>query len=93
MKHTVPDYLLSRELLCFVRDHRPSVDEFVTRFGGPHDQTFHVLRKEGVIVIEGGRVTLDPAHLTTDGRHFVWGVKLYSLERDEVQVVCWGPRD
>src|SRR5262245_60961852 len=91
MKHTAAGPLLSRELLCFVRDHAPTVDEFAERFGGPGGQGFHVLRKAGVVVVEGSRVRLSRRHLSRDGGRFVWGCQVFLLGRDEVLLVRWGP--
>jgi hypothetical protein len=91
VKHTTADALLSRELLCFVRDHAPSADEFTARFGGPGGQAFHVLRKAGVLEVEDGRVRLNGRHLSPDGERFNWGCRVFLLDRDEVLLVRWGP--
>jgi hypothetical protein len=91
MKHTTAGPLLSRELLCFVRDHVPTIDEFTARFGGPSGQTFHVLRKAGAVVVEGDRVRLSSHHLAPDGERFVWGCRVFLLDWDEVLLVRWGP--
>ena len=91
MKHTAPDALLSRELLCFVRDGNPTVEEFTTRFGGAGGQAFHVLRKHGVIVEDAGRVRLSRRHLSPGGQRFVWGFRVFHLDRDEVSHVYYGP--
>jgi hypothetical protein len=91
MKHTTPDTLLTRELLCFVRDSNPTVEEFAARFGGPAGQTFHILRKHGVVVAEGGRLLLNRRHLSPDGNRFFWGFRIFLLDRDEVLSVCYGP--
>jgi len=87
MKHSSPDAFLSRELLAFVRDCRPTVTEFTERFGGPGGQGFHVLRKHGVIVVDGDRVRLSPRHLSADGQRFVWGSKVIHLDKDEIDIV------
>jgi hypothetical protein len=87
VKHTTADALLSRELLCFVRDYAPSTDEFTARFGGPGGQVFHVLRKAGALEVEGGRVRLNGRHLTPDGKMFVWGCRVFLLDRDEILIV------
>lgn len=92
MKHTTADRLLSPELLRFVRDRSPPVDEFVARFGGPGGQVFHVLRKSGALVVESGRVRLSARHLSLDGRQFVWGQRVFLLDRDEVLTVRWRRR-
>jgi hypothetical protein len=91
MKHTSPVALLSRELLCFVRDHNPTSEEFVARFGGTSGQLFHILRKGGAIVVEGGRVRLSRRHLSPDGRQFVWGCRIFHLDSDAVWIVRDGP--
>ena len=93
MKHTRAGHLLSRELLCFVRDHAPTVDEFAARHGGPGGQEFHILRKAGAVVVEGGRVRLSPRHLYPDGQAFVWGVAVFRLDRDDGMLVRWGPEE
>lgn len=87
MKHTRAGHLLSRELLCLVRDNAPTVDEF----GGPGGQALHALRKQGAVVIEGGLVRLSPRHLSPDGLRFVWGQAVFALDRDEAMLVRWGP--
>jgi hypothetical protein len=90
MKHTTPGALLSSELLRFVRDANPTVEEF-SRFGGSGGQAFHVLRKHAVIVEDAGRVRLSRRHLSPDGQRFVWGVWVFLLDRDEVLHVYYGP--
>jgi hypothetical protein len=84
MKHTTPDALLTRELLCFVRDHAPTVEEFLARYGGAGGQCFHILRKSGVLEVEGERVRLSPRLLSPDGQQFAWGSSIICLDRDEV---------
>jgi hypothetical protein len=84
MKHTAPDKLLTRELLCFVRDSQPTVEEFVSRFGGPNAQVFHVLRKCGAITIDGGRVGLNLRCLSADSQQFMWGRRIIQLDRDAI---------
>jgi len=91
VKHTSPVRLLSWTLLAFIRDHNPTVEAFMARFAGDHGQTFHVLRKHEVIVVEGGRVRISRQHLSPNGEQFVWGHLVFLLERDEVWAVRWGP--
>jgi hypothetical protein len=91
MNHTMPDALLSRQLLCFIRDEQPTIEEFTARFGGPGGQSFHVLRKHGIIAVEGDRVLLSRRHLSPDGQRFVWGTKVIHLDDDVVDIVRWGP--
>ena len=88
MKHTKPDAFLTPEILCYVRDERPAPGAFVGRFG---EQCFHLLRKSGVIVMEGERLRLSLRHLSADGRRFVWGIKLIHLDEDRIDIVRWGP--
>jgi hypothetical protein len=73
VKHTRAGALLSNSLLRFVRDRQPTEAEFLARFGGPGGQVFHVLRKSGVLLVEGGRVRLNQQHLSPDGTRFFWG--------------------
>jgi hypothetical protein len=89
MKHTVPDALLSRQLLCFIRDGQPTVEEFIARFGGQGGQAFHVLRKHGIIIVDSGRVRLSRRHLSPDGQRFVWRIKVIHLDDDVVQIARW----
>src|SRR5690349_20476120 len=89
MKHTRAGPLLSRELLCFVRDGAPTADDFAARFAA---QALHVLRKAGAVVVEGEQVRLSRRHLSPDGGRFVWGKRLFLLGRDEVLLVRWGPQ-
>ena len=51
MKHNTPDNLLTRELLCFVRDSKPTVNDFLAKYDGEFGQTFHVLRKCHAILL------------------------------------------
>lgn len=90
MKHTVAGSLLSRALLCFVRDHAPTLEDFTVRFGGPGGHAFHVLRKAEAIVVDGGRVRLSPRHLSPDGLRFVWGEAVWWLDRDEIMLMRCG---
>ncbi len=91
MRHTTPDALLSRALLCFVHVHAPTFEELAAWFGTPGGQEAHVLRKHGVIVLDGGRVRLSRRHLSPDGTVFVWGRRMFLLDRDEVRLVRYGP--
>lgn len=91
MKHTTPDALLSTELLRFVRDVTPTADQFIARFDGAGGQVFHTLRKAGAVVVDAGRVRLSRRHLSPDGGRFVWGGRVFVLDRDEVSLVRWGP--
>jgi hypothetical protein len=91
MKHTTADALLSRELLCFVRDQTPTVEEFLARYGGAGGQCFHILRKSGVVEVEGGRVRLSSRLLSPDGQLFAWRSSIIHLDRDLVLRVCYGP--
>jgi hypothetical protein len=91
MKHTVPDVLLSRRLLCFVRDGQPTVEEFITRFGGPGGQVFHILRKCGILIVDGDHVHLNHRHLSADQQRFVWGIKVIHLDEDVVTIVRRAP--
>ncbi len=89
MKHTDPYHLLNRATLCFVRDERPTVEQFLERFGGPHGQAYHVLRKHGIIILEDGRLRLNRRHLSPDGKEFVWGNNIFHLDSDRVDTVRW----
>jgi hypothetical protein len=91
VKHTTPDCLLSCQLLCFIRHRNPTAEEFAARFVDPDGQALHVLRKFGVVVEEGGRVRLSRRHMSPDGRRFVWGSRVFLLNRDEVLSVRYGP--
>jgi hypothetical protein len=75
-------------LLRFVRDDTPSTPAFTERFG---DQAFHTLRKHGVIVVENDRVRVNRRHLSPDGQRFVWGSRIFLIDRDEVLRVRYGP--
>jgi hypothetical protein len=90
MKHTRPNVFLTRDLLCSVRDERPTPEEFVTRFG---EQCFHLLHKHAVIVLENERVLLSRRHLSPDGLRFAWGRQLIHLDSDVIQYVNFSPRD
>ena len=88
MKHSAPGPFLTRLLLSFVRDHRPTVSECLVAFG---EQGFHLLRKHGLLVIEGGRCRLSRRHLSPDGTRFVLGQRLIHLDDDVIELVRWGP--
>jgi hypothetical protein len=91
MKHTTPEALLSGELLCFIRDQAPTVEEFLARYGGAGGQCYHILRKSGVVEVEGGRVRLNRRLLSPDGQRFAWQSWIIHLDRDEVWHVYYGP--
>ena len=91
MKHTSADKLLSRELLCFVRDQAPTVEAFLARFGEVGGQCFHILRKCGAIEVEKNRLRLSGRLLSPDGQRFAWGSSIICLDRDEVLHVNYGP--
>ena len=80
MSHTNPAALLSLELLRFVRDHGPTVEEFAARYGGPGGRAFHALRKGGAVVVNGGCVRLSRRRLSPDGSRFVWGCRVFQLD-------------
>jgi hypothetical protein len=86
MKHTVPDALLTREVLRLVRDGQPTVEEFIARFGGLGGQSFHVLRKHGIIVVEDGRIRLNRRYLSPDGKRFAWKNRVIHLDQDIVDI-------
>ena len=88
MKHSSAEPLLSCELLRFVREMSPEVSIFQSRFGL---ECFHVLRKAGAIVIHKHLVCLPQAHCSPDGQRFVWGHRMFLLDRGEVLLVRWGP--
>ena len=90
MKHTTPNVVLTRQLLCFVRDQQPTVQEFLAQFGGPSGQTFHLLRKLGIIVVDGDRVRLSRRHLNPNGQRFEWGIRSIHLDEDIVEIVRRG---
>jgi hypothetical protein len=91
MKHTTVGPLLTRELLCFVRDQTPTVETFLARFGGAGNQCFHILRECGAIEVEKDRVRLNGRLLAPDGQRFAWGSLIICLDRDEVLHVNYGP--
>jgi hypothetical protein len=90
MKHTQPAACLSPELLRYVRDQSPTTEEFIARFGGPGGGVFHLLRKEGLLVEEKGRLRLSPTHLSPDGMHFTFGCSVFHLDSNQVDWVRWG---
>lgn len=88
MKTSAAIHLLTRDLLCFVRDTSPTVDEFLDRFGGPGGSVFDTLRKLGAIVNDDGHVRLHPAHFSKTGKFFDWGNRRIYLDRDVVDLLC-----
>jgi hypothetical protein len=44
-----------------------------------------------LLIVEGERVLLSRRHLSPDGERFVWGHRVYCLDRDEVWLVNYGP--
>lgn len=92
MKHTDVRAVISRGWLAFVRDHSPTVNEFIQRCGGTAGQVYHLLRKAGALLVEGDRVRLNPEHLSPCGEFFVWGNQFYRFDSDVVMIVCYGPR-
>jgi hypothetical protein len=93
MKHQTPDQLLKRELLCFVRDSKPTVEEFIAKFGGDFEQVFHVLRKAEAILVRDGIVVLNPSQLSEDQQQSAWGRPVFCLDRDVIWISCAGPEN
>ena len=90
MKYTKPR--LSFELLRYVRDHRPTEAEFIAWLGGPAVAgRYHVLRKAGLLVLDGDRVTLSPHHLSADGRTFSYGIQVFFIDEDVIRVYRYAP--
>jgi hypothetical protein len=89
MKHTQSAACLSPQLLRFVRDHAPTVDEFLARFGGPGGTVFQLLRKQGILVEEGGRLCLSPERVSADGKRFTIGPQVFHIDTDQVDFVRW----
>jgi hypothetical protein len=52
---------------------------------------FHLLRKRGVIEVNGDRIQLNSRSLSTDGRRFAWGQSVFHLDRDLIEQVRYGP--
>ncbi|WP_422931856.1 hypothetical protein [Singulisphaera sp. PoT] len=88
MKHTAPDAFITREILGFIRDERPTPEALAERFG---EACLHLLRKAVVIVEEDGRLRLDRRRLAPEGEWFVWKNRLIHLNSDRVDLVRWGP--
>ncbi len=87
MKHTRVAACLSCRLLRYVRDQRPTVDEFLAWLGSPADAgRYHVLRKAELLLLENGRLLLSPEHLSADGDHFTWANSMYHLDTEMVWV-------
>ncbi len=90
MKDTRPR--LSCELLQYVRDHRPTEAEFIAWLGGPPVAgRYHVLRKAGLLVLDGDQVTLSPHHLSADGRAFRYENLMFFIDDDLIHVYRYAP--
>jgi len=79
-------HCISFELLRFIRDSEPTVSELLFWLGDAHQSRFHLLRKSGVLVIDGDVVRLSPQHLSQDGKRFHWGHYLYHLDEERLDV-------
>jgi hypothetical protein len=83
---------LSGQLLRYVRDEQPSVEDFIARFGGPGGCVYHVLRKGRALLEENGKLRLNPEHASPDGRQFTWETDVFLIDEDRILVVCRGPK-
>lgn len=73
---------MSHKNLVFIRDHRPSPDEFIQTCCGGDPQGFHLLRKFKVIILHSDHISLNPNHLSDDGDAFRWANMLIHLDSD-----------
>jgi hypothetical protein len=83
MKTPRPAACLTIALLRYVRDARPTEDQFLTWLG-PDASRYHVLRKAGLLSISDGRVLLSPLHLSEDGRRFRYEKQLFVLDEGRI---------
>jgi hypothetical protein len=80
---------LSIDLLRYVRDERPTEEEFLAWLGGPKRAgVYHTLRKAGLLMLEQGRLSLSPEHLAPDSKSFTFHDRVFWLDKDEVWYVC-----
>jgi hypothetical protein len=79
MRH---DACLSLDLLRYIRDAAPTVDELLEWLGPAQAGHFHVLRKSRLLIVQGGRVVLSPDHLSSDGSVFFYGHRSFHLDEN-----------
>ena len=91
MRHTNPSACLSVALLRHVRDARPTVADFIAWLGPNDAGKYHVLRKAGLLMEDGGRVILAPGHCTADARGFRFKAQLFLLDEDLVMIFRGDP--
>jgi hypothetical protein len=64
-----------------VRDAHPT-EEALLAWLGVDAGRYHVLRKSGLVQLEGGHVELSRRHLSPDGRSFRLDNRLFLIDED-----------
>jgi hypothetical protein len=75
------------DVLRHIRDASPTEEELLEWLGPSDHSSYHKLRKAGLTVIENGRVKLSPKHLSADGQSFLYGDRLYRLDKDQIDTL------
>lgn len=84
MKYTRPNVCLSLDLLRYVRDARPTEADLLAWLGQSEIGRYYVLRKAGLLLMQGEVVVLSPRHLTPDGQHFWQENRRYNIDENTV---------
>jgi hypothetical protein len=78
-------WAVSLELLRLVRDSCLTEVELIEALGVQRSVRYHVLRKAGLLVLDGGgRVTIAADRLASDGTAVVWGNQRYWLDHNQI---------
>jgi hypothetical protein len=74
-------------LLRYIRDTSPTEEQLLAWLGPSDHGRYHKLRKAGLTVIQNGHVKLSPSHLSADGKSFLHEVRLYWLDKDQIDTL------
>jgi hypothetical protein len=78
---------MSLELLRHVRDDAPLQDDLLTWLSERQlVGSYHILRKEGVLLLEQGRVVISSEYLTPDKTGVYYENQICWLDRDQIDV-------
>jgi hypothetical protein len=78
-------------LLRHIRDTSPTEEQLLEWLGASDHGSYHKLPKAGLTVVENGRVKLSSNHLSADGKSFLHGVRLYWLDKDQIDHLFISP--
>jgi hypothetical protein len=77
---------ISRELLCYIRDRKPTELELLAWLGTEQAGRYHVLRKAGLVVLDKKHIVLSPTHYQPEREYFLYEHMGYYLDEDRIDV-------